>query len=254
MSVELHHVVEGPADAPPLVLLGALGTTLAMWEPQMEALAAEHRVVRLDLRGHGGSPVPPGPYELADLGGDVVATLDALGIERTHLCGLSLGAMVATWLAVHAAERIDRLVLCGASAALGPPSAWAQRAAIVREHGTEAIADAVVSRWLTPLYARERPEQVRWLRAMVAGTPAEGYAGGCAAIEHTDLEDDLVHVGAPTLVIAGADDPATPPDHAAHVAARVPGARMAVVPRAAHLANVQQPELVTELILRHLRA
>jgi 3-oxoadipate enol-lactonase len=208
--------------------------------------------VRFDLRGHGGSPVPPGPYSLADMGADVVALQDRLGLERAHLCGISLGGMIAMWTAIHEPARVDRLMLCSTSAALGPPSGWAERARLVREHGTEAVADAVVARWLTPAYAAEHPELRRRLRAMVAATPDEGYAGACAAIEHMDLEGGLGRIEAPTLVIAGADDTSTPPDHAARIAARVPEARMAVVPDAAHLANLQQPAAVTALLLRHL--
>jgi 3-oxoadipate enol-lactonase len=252
--VAVHHLVEGPTDAPALVLLNSLGSTLAMWEPQIDELASRFRVVRLDLRGHGGSPVPPGPYALADLGGDVVALLDRLGIPRAHLCGVSLGGMVAMWLGIHAPERVDRLVLCCTSARLGPPEGWAQRAALVRAEGTAAVADAVVARWLTPGYAALRPALQRRLRAMIAATPAEGYAACCEAIEHMELEDDLGRIVAPTQVIAGADDPATPPDHGARIAARVPGARMAVVPDSAHLANLQQPDEVNGLILRHLLA
>ena len=123
-AVELHHVIDGPPDAPVLVLLSSVGSTGAMWDPQVKALARDFRVVRADHRGHGASPVPPAPYALADLGGDVVALLDHLGVQRAHVCGLSLGGMVAMWLAVHAAERVDRLVLCCTSARLGPASMW----------------------------------------------------------------------------------------------------------------------------------
>jgi 3-oxoadipate enol-lactonase len=250
--VAVHHVVEGPPDAPALVLINSLGSTLAMWEPQIEELAARFRVVRFDLRGHGRSPVPPGPYALSDLGGDVIALLDRLEIERAHLCGVSLGGMIAMWLGIHAPERVDRLVLCCTSANLGPPEGWAQRARLVRAQGTAAVAGAVVERWLTPAYAARHPELVRRLRAMIAATPAEGYAGCCAAIEHMDIEAELTSITAPTLVVAGAEDPATPPDHGARIAARVPGARMAVVPGSAHLANLQQPDEVNALVLRHL--
>ncbi len=250
---DVHHVVEGPPDSPALVLANSLGSTLAMWEPQIEELAARFRVIRFDLRGHGRSPVPPGPYALDDLGADVVALLDRLEIARAHVVGVSLGGMTAMWLGIHAPERVDRLVLCCTSAKLGPPSGWAERARLVREHGTGAVAATVVARWLTPAYAVTHPAEVARLRAMIAATPPEGYAGCCAAIEHMDLEGDLHRIEAPTLVVAGADDPATPPDHAARIAARVPGARMAVVPHSAHLANLEQPGEVTDLIVRHLR-
>jgi len=251
-AVDVHHVVEGPDDAPALVLVNSLGSTLAMWEPQIEDLAAQFRVVRFDLRGHGRSPVPPGPYALDDLGGDVVALLDRLGIARAHVAGVSLGGMTAMWLGVHAPERVDRLVLCCTSAKLGPPQGWRDRAALVRAEGTEAVADSVVARWVTPPWAAAHPEEFHRLRTMIASTPAEGYAGCCAAIEHMDQEDDLHRIAAPALVISGADDPSTPPDHGARIAARIPGARMAVIPRAMHLANIEQADQVTERIVDHL--
>lgn len=252
-AVELHSVVEGPADAPALVLLNSLGSTLAMWEPQMDALAAQFRVVRCDTRGHGRSPVPPGPYSLDDIGGDVIALLDRLGIARAHVAGVSLGGMTALWLAIHAPDRVDRIVPCCTSAKLGPPQMWRDRAALVRAEGTQAVADAVVSRWVTPAWAAAHPDEHRRLRDMVAATPAEGYAGACAAIEVMDQVAELATISAPTLVIAGADDPATPPDHGALIAARVPGARMAVIPDAMHLANIERPAQVTERIVDHLR-
>ena len=252
-AIQVHHVVEGPPDAPALVLANSLGSTLAMWEPQIEQLAAEFRVVRFDLRGHGRSPVPPGPYALTDLAEDVIALLDRLGIARAHVAGVSLGGMIAMRLGIDAPERVDRLVLCCTSARLGPPSAWEDRIRLVRAQGTEALADTVVARWFTPAWAAANPERVRRLREMIASTPDEGYAGCCAAIQHMDLHDELPRISAPTLVIAGADDPATPPDHGARIAAAIPGARMAVVPHSAHLANIEQADEVTARILDHLR-
>jgi len=252
-AVDVHHVVEGPDDAPALVLINSLGSTLAMWEPQIEDLAARFRVVRFDLRGHGRSPVPPGPYTLDDLGADVIALLDRLGIARAHVAGVSLGGMTTMWLATNAPERVDRIVLCCTSAKLGPPSMWQQRAALVREQGTAAVADAVVARWVTPAWAAAHPQEYRRLRDMIASTPAEGYAGCCAAIEVMDQEASIAAITAPTLVIAGAEDPSTPPDHGARIASRIPGARMAVIPHAMHLANIEQAPLVTKRIVDHLR-
>jgi len=251
--IQVHHLVEGPPDAPALVLANSLGSTLAMWEPQIERLAAELRVVRFDLRGHGRSPVPPGPYTLAELAEDVVALLDRLEIPRAHVAGVSLGGMIAMRLGIDAPDRVDRLVLCCTSARLGPPSMWEDRIRTVRERGTEALADAVVARWFTPAWAAAHPDRVRRLREMIATTPDEGYAGCCAAIRDMDLEPELGRISAPTLVIAGADDPATPPDHGARIAAGIPGARMAVVPDSAHLANIEQADEVTTRILDHLR-
>jgi 3-oxoadipate enol-lactonase len=251
-AVDVFHVIDGDPDAPTLVLVESLGSSLAMWDPQVEPLGRHFRVVRFDLRGHGRSPVPPGPYEIADLGADLLALLDRLGVERAHLCGLSIGGMVTLWVAEHAPGRVDHLVLCCSSARLEPGEAWTARAATVRAGGTEMVADAVVGRWFTPAYAARHPDLVLGMRAMIAGTPAEGYAGCCEAPATMDLRPGLSAVRAPTLLIAAADDPAIPPDHSERLAASIGGARLVVVPDAAHMPNVEQPERVTAAILDHL--
>jgi 3-oxoadipate enol-lactonase len=249
--IDVHHEVTGPDDAPTLVLSNSLGSTTAMWDPQVPTLAERLRVVRYDHRGHGGSPVPPGPYELADLGADALALLDRLGVQRAHWCGLSLGGMVGMWLAINAPERIDRLVLCCTSAQLGPPSMWADRAATVRAEGVEAIADAGIGRWLTPGFIERAPAATAAVRAMLAATPAEGYAACCSAIEHMDLVPELGAIRAPTLVIAGTQDPATPPEHGERIAAGIPGAHLEMVD-AAHLATIEQPAAMTRFVAGHL--
>ena len=249
-----HHVVTGPPDAPALVLSNSLGSSLAMWDPQAGALAERFRLVRYDIRGHGESPVPTGPYALADVGQDVLDLLDHLGIERAHLAGVSLGGMTGMWLGAHAAERVDRLVLICTSAKLGPPEMWADRAKTVREQGTAAMAEAGVGRWLTEGFRARHPDTTERLQAMIAAQPDEGYAACCAVIEHMDQLADLPSIGAPTLVLAGAQDPATPPEHAERIAAGIPGARLEVLDPAAHLANIEQPEAVNRLIREHLEA
>ena len=251
-AVALHHVADGPAGAPAVLLLGSLGSTVAMWDAQVPALARQFRVVRADLRGHGGSPVPPGPYEIADLGADVLALLDRLDLASAHVAGLSLGGMTAMWLAAHAPARVDALALLCTSAQLGPPSAWATRAEGVRTAGTASVAPAVVERWVTPGFAAAHPDVVAGLRAMVAATPAEGYAACCGAIERMDLTADLGAISAPVLTIAGADDPATPPSHLDDIAGRVRGpVRREVLDPGAHLVAVEQPDAVTRLLLGH---
>jgi 3-oxoadipate enol-lactonase len=253
-AVELSFAVDGLSGAPTVVLSNSLGSTPAMWDPQFPALAERFRVVRYDHRGHGRSPVPDGPYDLDDLGADVLALLDRLGLERVHWCGLSLGGMVGMWMAINAPERIDRLVLCCTSARLGPPEMWADRAATVRAQGVEAVADAGIERWLSPGFIEREPEIAAGVRAMLVATPAEGYAECCGVIERMDQVPELGEIRAPTLVIAGEDDPATPPEHGALIASTVPGAQLAIVNDARHMATIEQPEEMTELILGHLLA
>ncbi|MGW5707006.1 3-oxoadipate enol-lactonase [Amycolatopsis japonica] len=253
--VKVHSVAEGPADGPVVVFSGSLGSDHRMWEPQVKPLVERgFRVIRYDTRGHGASPVPAGPYTLADLGGDLLALLDEHGAERAHVVGLSLGGMTGMWLGVNAPDRIASLVLCCTSAKLGPPSMWADRAKTVREHGAVAVAEAGVGRWLTTGYAAAYPEQAEYLREMIAGVPAEGYAASCQAIERMDLVDDLPKIAARTLVVAGAQDPATPVGHAEVIAGGIPDARLEVVEDAAHLGSFEQPERFNTLILEHLEA
>jgi 3-oxoadipate enol-lactonase len=250
--VELHHLLEGPEDAPVLVMANSLGTTLSMWEDQAPALRERFRLLRYDHRGHGGSPVPSGPYEIGDLGRDVLALLDGLGVGQFSFCGLSVGGLVGMWLASEAPERVERLVMCCTAARFAPSEQWDERAKSVRAHGVGAIADAVLERWFTPPFRESRPETVAWAGGMLRGTPAEGYAGCCEAIRDADLRSRLEAIRAPTLVIAGADDPAALPDAAELIRDSIPDARLVVVDQAAHLANVEQPEAVTRAVLEHL--
>jgi 3-oxoadipate enol-lactonase len=247
MSVELHHVDEGPRDAPVLVLSGSLGSTLDMWRPQ-RALAERFRVIRVD---HRGSPVPPGPYRIADMAGDVLALLDALGLDAVAWCGLSMGGMVGMYLGSEAPERLTSLTLCCTSAHFPDPSRWADRIAAVAEAGTAPIAETVVAGWFTPEWATAHPETVAEAAAMVAGTPDEGYLACCDALRVWDHRDRLPAVTAPTLVIAGSGDLSTPVEpHARTLVDGIPDARLVVLD-AAHLATIEQSEQATALIAAH---
>ncbi|GAA5042339.1 3-oxoadipate enol-lactonase [Thermocatellispora tengchongensis] len=253
MTAPVHYEIIGDPDAPPLVLSSSLGTTAAMWDPQLTALADRFRVIRYDHRGHGRSPVPPGPYTVADLGGDVLALLDHLGVARASFAGLSLGGMTGMWLAANAPARIDRLALLCTSAKLGTPQMWEERAALVLAEGTGTLAEAAIGRWFTPGFAERRPEVTAVYAKMITDTPDDGYAACCRAIGAMDQTGDLGRITAPTLVLAGADDPSTPPETDGRVIADgIPGARLVVVPDAAHLANVEQPGAVTGHLLDHL--
>ncbi len=250
-TVELHYLLEGPEDAPTLVLSNSLGTTLEMWDEQAPALSERFRLLRYDHRGHGSSPVRLGPYNIEDLGRDVLVLLDRLEVERFSFCGLSIGGMVGMWLAGETPERVESLVLCCTSARFAPGT-FESRAQTVRAEGVGAIADAVVERWFTPAFREGRPEVAEWARRMLLETPAEGYAGCCEAVRDADLSGRLGTISAPTLVVAGADDPAAPPEEAGLIRDSIPNASLEVIPDAAHLANIEQPEAVTQAILDHL--
>jgi 3-oxoadipate enol-lactonase len=250
--VSLHAVFDGSPTASPLVLGPSLGTTTHVWQLQTPALAEHFRVVRFDLPGHGGSASEPGSPTVADLGARVLAVLDAAAIDRVSYAGLSLGGMIGMWLAAHAPERVDRLVLLCTSAHLGPAEYWQERAEAVTAHGMEAVVDSVPLRWFTAAFRSEQPAVYESYRSMLRSSAPDGYAACCEAIAAMDLRADLGLIRADTLVIAGADDEAIPVPHAATIAAAIPRARLEVVAGAAHLANVEQPSRITELLFDHL--
>ena len=238
----------GPPDGPPLLLGSSLGTSRAMWEPQMTALGAVHRVIRFDHRGHGSSPIPDGPSQIADLGGDVLALLDRCGIEKADYAGLSLGGMVGMWLAANHPERINRLGLFCTAAYLPPPQGWLDRAAQVQSAGTESIAEMVLQRWFTPEYASAMPGVVQGVRQQLEQTSDAGYASCCAAIAELDLRKHLAAITAPTLVVVGRSDQATPLEFGQVMVDGIEGARLHLVD-GAHLANIEGASACTEVML-----
>jgi len=249
MTVELHHALEGPPEAPVVALGSSLGATLAIWDEQAAALADRFRVLRFDHRGHGGSPVPPGPYTVEEMAGDVAALLDRLEIERVRYVGLSVGAMVGLRLALDHPERIARLVVCCTSAHIGPPEMWTERAAIVREQGVDPLVDAALERWLTP---NAPPEARAKLEGLLRAMDREGYAGGCEALASFDLRGQLGPIRAPTLAIAGEEDPAAPVADVQALCDEIAGARLHVIEQARHIANLERPDEFNRVLLDFL--
>lgn len=249
--MKLHHELSGPPDAPVVVLGNSLGTTTALWDRQLPVLHRRFRVLRYDHRGHGGSGVVDGPYRIDDLADDVLELLDALGLARVSYCGVSMGGMVGMWLAGHAPERIERLVLCCTTAGFPSAQPWLDRAAAVRESGTGSLAPAAAGRWFTPAFRARSPEVVAAFGAGLSSVDDEGYAGCCEALAAMDLRSVLPVIEAPTAVIAGASDEATPPDCGRFIADSVPGATFHLVP-GAHLANVEAADEVSAILEGHL--
>ncbi len=252
-AVDVSHTVHGPAGAPVVVLSNSLGATRAMWDPQVPPLAERYRVVTYDTRGHGESPSPPGPWSLEDLVDDLVGLIDAVGAPRAHVVGLSLGGMTAMRLAAREPDRVDRLALLCTSAKTDPQG-FLDRAAAARSGGTAPLAPTVVARWLTPGFAAEHPDLVARLEAMIAAADDEGYAACCEVVARMDLRADLAGITAPTLVVAGSEDPALPPDHQRLIADGIAGAELLEVGPAAHLANLERTLEVTGALLAHLDA
>ncbi|TWI11642.1 3-oxoadipate enol-lactonase [Aerolutibacter ruishenii] len=245
--VHLHYRIDGREGAPWLVLSNSLGTDLTMWDPQVDALAAHYRILRYDRRGHGLSSSPVGAYTMADLGGDVLALMDAVGIQRAHFCGLSIGGLVGQWLALNAPHRLGRVVLASTAACIGSAEGWYARIAQVRERGLASLLDGTADRWFTPAYAQAHPERVRDTLARFAATDAEGYAGCCAALATADFRRDLAQVSLPVLALAGRDDPVTPPADLQAIARGVADGRYADV-AGRHLCNVESPEAFTAAV------
>lgn len=238
---------------PVLVLSHSLGATLDQWRPQVEPFCAKFRVLRYDTRGHGQSSVPPGPYSIAQLGTDVLRLLDAHGIERAHFCGLSMGGATGMWLGAHAPDRIERLVLCNTSAWFGPPDAMNARIETVLREGVAPLVEPTMERWFNPAFRAADPATVQRTREQMLATSPAGYAACCAAIRDLDLRDDLPRIRARTLVVAGTDDPTSPPPAALALAAAIPGARCIELP-AAHLSNLGATAAFNAAVLGFLEA
>jgi 3-oxoadipate enol-lactonase len=244
----LRQTVDGPADAPVVVFSNPIGTALELWEPQLPALANRFRVVRYDHRGQGGSEVTPGPYSVELLADDLVSLLDQLGVARASVCGLSLGGAVGMCFAAVYRDRLDSLVLACTSAYFGTSESWQERAALVRRRGIGPLVDPVIQRWFT---AEADVDDVARCRAMLEATPVEGYAACCEGLAVWDFRARLHEISAPTLVIGGAQDPATPLAHAEVIASGI-GAPLVMIEGAAHLASVEQPGAFNEALLEAL--
>lgn len=257
MTVELAHEVVGPADGPPVVLAHSIGTSRIVWRAVADELASADgaRVILLDHRGHGESPIPDGPYALADLAADLVALLDRLEVERAAVAGVSLGGMVAMRAALDAPDRVSSLALCCTSAHLPPRSLWEERAETARTEGMGPLIEGIIARWVAPGFEERDPGAYTRLRTVLAATPADGYASTALAIRDMDLRDELPRIAAPTLVVVGEHDAATPAEgHGDVLAAGIPDARMETIADAAHLAPYERPAEVAALLRDHLLA
>ena len=242
----------GPEDAPLLVLLGSLGTSREVWDGQIPAFRNWFRVLRVELPGHDGARAPKGPYTVEGLGRRVVSVLDTLGASRALLAGLSLGGLIAMWLAAEHPERVERLAVCCSAPRFGPSAMWVERAEQVRATGTAPLVQAALGRWFTPAFLTERPDVASRYGAVLSGVDPEGYASCCDALATADVTADLGRVQAPTLVLAGAEDPVVPPESATATMKAVRGSSLCVLAGAAHLANVEQPDTFNRVVLDHL--
>jgi 3-oxoadipate enol-lactonase len=255
-GAEINYRIDGPEGAPWVTLSNSLATTHRMWDAQMAAFTREYRVLRYDKRGHGESEVAPGPYSFELLADDVLALLEALQIGRTHFVGLSMGGMTGMTMALRKPAVLRSLVLCDTTSRdpLGDPALWQQRIdAVAAGTSMEPLVESTVARFLTPDTVKNRPAVADAVRAMVRTTPVAGYVACCQAIAKLNLTHRLPEIALPTLVVVGADDPATTVAMARTIHQGIAGAELVILKDAAHLSNLEQPEAFNAAVLDFLK-
>ena len=253
-GIQVNYELAGKDDGPVVVLSHSLGSSMVMWDPQIDALGTHFRALRYDTRGHGGSEAPEGPYALELLGEDAIALLDALGIDRVHWVGLSMGGMIGQCLALHFADRLQSLILCD-TAAVVPDDAeplWQERIDMARGKGMQALIEPVLERWFSPSFRGKNPQMLARIQKQFLDTPVEGYVGCGEALRRLNYLDQLSAVTIPTLIMVGEDDPGTPVAASQAMHERIPKSKLVIVPSARHLSNVEQPEFFNAALLEFL--
>lgn len=242
----LHYQIDGSPDAPPLLLINALGTTIDLWVEHAPRLAKTHRVIRYDARGHGQSAARPGSeqspeFTLEQLGQDALSMLDAAGVKSAHVAGISLGGLTSMWLGVNAPSRVRSLFIANTAAKVGNAQRWIDRVELVRRSGMTEIAALTMKGWFTPEFAEREPAAVERCRAMVAACPPEGYIGCCAVLRETDLREAIASIRIPTRVLAGSRDPSASLEDVGFIARQIPGAEL-VTCECAHMSAVERTD------------
>lgn len=254
-GIQTNYELSGRADAPVVVLSHSLGSSLEMWNPQIEPLSKHFKVLRYDTRGHGASDVPPEGYTLEDMTRDAVGLLDALNIDTVYWVGLSMGGMIGQALALNHANRIRRMALCDTAAVI-PDDAqpiWQERIEAAKQDGLEALVEGTLERWFTPAYYESNPPEVQLIRKLFLATPLAGYLGCSEAIRKLNYLDQLSEIKIPTLIIVGEEDFGTPVEAAEAMHARIAGSKLEILPSAAHLSNIQQAGRFNEALLGFLQ-
>jgi 3-oxoadipate enol-lactonase len=252
-GIDIRYEISG--NGPWVTLSHSLSCDLTMWDALAASLAPTCTVLRYDTRGHGGTSAPQGDYSFDQLTADLTGLLDALKVGRTHFLGLSMGGMIGQHLALAAPQRLERLVIANSTSRIPPEAGplWDERIAIVRAQGCAGVVEGTLGRWFTPGFRQSRPDATAPIARLIANTPSAGYIGCAAAIRHLDITSRIGAIKAPTLVIAGAEDPGTPPAMSEAVAAAIPGARLEVIPSASHLSCIEQPEIFNRLVTDFLK-
>lgn len=251
-GVVLYYRVQGPEDAPVLAFANSLGTDARIWDAVIEQLGGRYRMLSYDKRGHGLSHAPEGEYTLDQHVDDLEGLLDHVGVNALALAGVSIGGLIGQALALRRPERLTALILCDTAPRVGDAAMWNTRIAAVRQGGLAAIADAVMARWFTEGFRRDRPVELAGWRNMFLRMPAAGYAGTCAALRDADLRGQIGAIATPTLVVVGEDDLSTPVELVRETAAAIPDARFAVIEGAGHIPSIEQPRTLADLMTKFL--
>jgi len=253
-GIDINYELTGREGAPVVMLSHSLASSMVMWNPQLEALESHFKVLRCDMRGHGGSAAPEGAYTLELLAEDAVALLDALGIATVHFVGLSIGGMIGQCFALNYADRLKSLTLCDTSAIM-PDEAkpiLQGRIAAARANGMAGQVEDTLVRWFTPGYLKANPPEVEMIRQQVLATPLAGYIGCSEALKGLKYIERLSEIKLPTLIIVGEEDPGTPVAASEAMHARIAGSKLVVLPAARHLSNIEQAAAFNEALLNFL--
>ncbi len=254
-GINMNFELSGKKDAPVVVLSHSLASSLAMWDAQVEAFEPHYRVLRYDTRGHGGTDAPSGKYTLDMLGDDAVCLLDALGIDRVHWVGLSMGGMIGQCLALHHADHLHSLALCDTAAIMPDENqpVWQEHIDTARSRGLQGLMQSTMERWFTAPYLDKNPSTVQRIRRQFLDTPVEGYIGCSEAIRALNYLEQLSRISTSTLIMVGEQDPGTPVAASEAMHERIPDSRLVVLPSAAHLSNVEQSEAFNNTLMEFLR-
>jgi 3-oxoadipate enol-lactonase len=247
----INYEVEGPANAPALILCNSLGTDLHMWDDQAPVWSKHFRLVRYDRRGHGRSGAPKGPYTMDMLGRDALAVADAAGVKKFNWCGLSMGGMVGQWMGANARDRVERLVLSNTHYYYADKQPWHDRMKFAQDKGLAALSGPQMERWFTKEFRERSPQAVAKVVAMFTATNLDGFLGCCAAVRDMDFRASTPTITAPAMIIVGSKDPATLPEFGEAIHKMIKGSELVALD-AAHLSNVEQPKADGDAVLNFL--
>jgi len=251
-NAHIHYEIQGPANAPALILSNSLATNFGMWDAQIPDLHKHFRVLRYDTRGHGQSEVTPGPYSFEQLGRDVLALADEVDMDKFSLCGLSMGGVTGMWLGINAGHRLHKLALCSTAAKIGNPDTWNARIEAVRKGGMKSIAAATMERWFTAPFREREPQAVERIKHMVESSSSDGFIANCEALREADFREGITAIRTPTLVISGTHDTGTAPADGKFLAKQISGARYVELD-AAHLSNIEKQKQFTQEVSAFLQ-